>query len=645
MWLIIAEKDNAARRIAQILFRDVRVRKINNVNVYFSQKGDAVIGLRGHIVEPDFPKEYNDWRRVPLKSLLKAKIIRRIKERNIVETLKILSKDVKHVTIATDYDREGELIGFEALKILRNENKSITYDRARFSALTPTEVKRAFSNRTQIDYNLVKAAETRQIIDLMWGAILTRLISLSSGRMGKEFLSVGRVQTPTLRFIVEREREIREFKPKPYWEITADFGDFKAKHAKRFTDKREAEETLKRIGDFGVVRRFEERELVERKPIPFNTTEFLREAAKLMPPDRAMSIAEELYMEGLISYPRTDNTVYPESIDLKSIVESFLSSDFGKEAEIALSDMNPSRGKKETKDHPPIHPVGVAKKGELSKEKWVIYELIVRRFLATLSPNAVWILRRAEIESNGEVFKAFGKELVRKGWRDVYVYSKIKEEYLPKLSEGRKLRILAKKLHEKKTKPPSRFSASTLIKLMERYGLGTKSTRHEILRKLYSRKYVRGNPLKPTEIAFAVIEALKKEAELITLPEMTSKLEEEMNLIEEGKLDQRKVIKESSKFLEEILERIDEEKLSKILREGVKRDKIIGTCPECGGDLVIKRAKGRFVGCSNYPKCSFSLPLPQKGRIFVTDKICEKHGIRILRIKSWSFCPLCYVNR
>ncbi len=645
MWLILAEKDNAARRIAQNLFGDVRIKKINNVNVYFSSNGDVVLGLKGHIVELDFPQEYRNWSKVPLKSLLKAEIIRKVKEKNIAKTLKLLSKDVKHATIATDYDREGELIGFEALEILRKENPKITFDRAKFSALTPSEIKKAFNNRTQIDYNLVKAAETRQIIDLMWGAVLTRLLSLSSGRMGKEFLSVGRVQTPTLRFIVEREREIREFTPKPYWEITVDFKDFKAKHVKRFTDKKEAEETLKRIGNYGIVKSFREKELIEKKPIPFNTTEFLREAAKFMLPDRAMSIAEELYMDGLISYPRTDNTVYPESIDLKTIVEQFLDSEFRREAQIALSEMNPSRGKKETKDHPPIHPVGVAKRSELSKEMWLIYELIVRRFLATLSPNAIWITRRAEIESNGELFKAFGKKIIQRGWRDVYIYSRIEEEHLPKLEEGQKLRIISKKLHEKKTKPPSRFSASTLIKLMERYRLGTKSTRHEILKKLYSRRYVRGNPLKPTEIAFAVIDALKKEAELITLPDMTSKLEQEMNLIEEGKLDQRKVIKESSKFLEEILDKINEEELSKTLKEGIKKDKIIGTCPECGGDLLIKRAKGRFIGCSNYPKCPFSLPLPQKGRLSVTDKKCEKHGIKILKIKSWSFCPLCYVNR
>ncbi len=651
MWLIIAEKDNAAKRIAKILFKDVKTKKIHNVNVYFS-KNSAVIGLKGHIVEIDFPEEYNNWSKVPLKSLLRAEMVKKVKEGNIVKALQSLSKKATHVTIATDYDREGELIGLEALEIIRKVNPEIKFDRAKYSAITEAEIKKAFSKRTKLNLNLAKAAETRQIIDLMWGAILTRLLSISSGRMGKDFLSVGRVQTPTLRFIVEREKEIRDFVSKPYWEIMALFGDerVEAKHVKRFWSVEEAKDVHERLGEYGVVVDFREKEVIERKPIPFNTTEFLREASKFMLPDRAMSIAENLYMNGYISYPRTDNTVYPRSIDLRSIVNQFIDSEFRREAEIALSDMNPSRGKKESKDHPPIYPVNVAKREELKKDEWKIYELIVRRFLATLAPNAIWVTRAVEIVVNGEKFRAIGKKIVKRGWREIYTYGKIEEKHIPKLKVNQKLRLLSKKIVEKKTKPPSRFSASSIIKLMEKFNLGTKSTRHEILKKLYSRNYIRGNPIKPSEIGFAVIDALKKEAELITLPDMTSKLEREMDMIEEGKIEQKGVIEDSVRFLDEILENLDVNELSRILKEGIKRDKIVGKCPECGGELVIKRAKGRFVGCSNYPECKYTLPLPQKGRLSVTAKKCDKHGMKILKVimkngNSWTFCPRCFVEK
>ncbi|WP_290901877.1 DNA topoisomerase I, partial [Ferroglobus sp.] len=598
--------------------------------------------------------EYNDWKRVELTSLLNARIIRVVKEKSIVKLLEELAKESDRVTIATDYDREGELIGLEAVQIIKRVNPNVRIDRVKFSAVTPEEIRKAFSSPGRINVNLAKAAETRQIIDLLWGAVLTRLISLSSGRLGRDFLSAGRVQSPTLRIIVDREKEIREFKPEPYWEISAKFEKgVEAKIPRRFKDKEEAKRVYEKIGD-GIVKSFEERERVEKKPIPFNTTEFLKEASKFMPPDKAMAIAENLYINGYISYPRTDNTVYPPSLNLKKLVKMFLDSEFAKEAKIALEDMKPSRGKRETKDHPPIHPTALADRKELSKDEWIIYELVVRRFLATLAPDAVWMVRKAEIISGGEKLVASGKELIKSGWRAIYIYSKAEDVFLPKLRVGERLKLLSKKLHEKKTKPPSRYSTSSLIKLMEKLNLGTKSTRHEIIKKLYSRGYVRGNPVKPTETAFSVVEALKKLYEPITLPDMTAKLEEDMNKIEEGKVDPKFVVKESVEFLRKVLESANREELSKILSEGINKDKIVGSCPECGGNLVVKKAKRRFVACSNYPDCKFSLPLPQKGSLYVTAKTCKEHGMKFVKIKpkkgkSWEFCPYCsylsWVNR
>ena len=585
---------------------------------------------------------------------MNARIIRVVKEKSIVKLLEELAKESDRVTIATDYDREGELIGLEAVQIIKRVNPNVRIDRVKFSAVTPEEIRKAFSSPGRINVNLAKAAETRQIIDLLWGAVLTRLISLSSGRLGRDFLSAGRVQSPTLRIIVDREKEIREFKPEPYWEITAKFEKgVEAKIPRRFKDKEEAKRVYEKIGD-GIVKSFEERERVEKKPIPFNTTEFLKEASKFMPPDKAMAIAENLYINGYISYPRTDNTVYPPTLNLKKLVKMFLDSEFAKEAKIALEDMKPSRGKRETKDHPPIHPTALADRKELSKDEWIIYELVVRRFLATLAPDAVWMVRKAEIISGGEKLVASGKELIKSGWRAIYIYSKAEDVFLPKLRVGERLKLLSKKLHEKKTKPPSRYSTSSLIKLMEKLNLGTKSTRHEIIKKLYSRGYVRGNPVKPTETAFSVVEALKKLYEPITLPGMTAKLEEDMNKIEEGKVDPKFVVKESVEFLRKVLESANREELSKILSEGINKDKIVGSCPECGGNLVVKKAKRRFVACSNYPDCKFSLPLPQKGSLYVTAKTCKEHKMKFVKIKpkkgkSWEFCPYCsylsWVNR
>ncbi|MFO7966944.1 MAG: DNA topoisomerase I [Archaeoglobaceae archaeon] len=642
-WLVITEKNNTAKRIASILFDDVEQSKKYGVPFYQSN-GTYVVGLKGHIVALDFPQKYNNWKNVPYKALLKAEIVKETTSKNIAKLLQSLGKEVDQVTVATDYDREGELIGMESLEFIKNVNPNVKVNRAKYSAITPQDIKQAFSKLTAVDENLAKAAETRQKIDLIWGSVLTRLISIASGRLGSAFLSVGRVQSPTLRIITEREREIENFVPKPYWEITAIFSkngeEFDAKHVERFWEKRKAEKAFSRIGEEGKVTKFDKKERTENKPIPFNTTEFLREASKFMSPYKAMSVAEGLYMNGLISYPRTDNTVYPKSLNVKSIASQFKKSDFSKEAEIVFSQkkISPSRGKKETKDHPPIYPTAVASQDKLGADDWKIYELVVRRFLATLAPNAVWEVKNARIDANGEEFRASGKRLIQAGWRSIYTYVKTEEYYLPDLEVGEILAILNKELEEKETKPPGRYSTSNLIKIMESQGLGTKSTRHETIKKLYGRKYVFGNPPRPTQTAYAVIEALKNNAETITLPEMTSRLEQDMDNIAEGKEEEDKVVKKSAQFLDEILSSIDLDKLSKNLREEVRKDKIIGKCPECSKELVIRRTKGknpkRFIGCSGYPNCKFTLPLPQKGDIHPTKDTCDVHDIKKIKIKT-----------
>ncbi|MEM5823564.1 MAG: DNA topoisomerase I, partial [Archaeoglobaceae archaeon] len=587
------------------------------------------------------------WTKTKLLDLINSDLVMVEKEKAIVSLLRELAKKSQRVTIATDYDREGELIGLEAVEIIRTVKGDVKVDRARFSAITKEEIAKAFAKPENLDLNLAKSALARQKIDLIWGAVLTRFISLSSGRLGRDFLSVGRVQTPTLRLIVEREREIENFKPEKYYEISLDLG-FIAKHPKKFKDLSSAKEAISRVGEFALVKNFETKRRVESKPTPFNTTEFLREASAFMSPHVAMSVAENLYINGYISYPRTDNTVYPESLDLLRIVEALKDSEFSKEAKKVLEQETivPSKGKKRTTDHPPIYPTSVAKRGDLTKEEWIIYELVVRRFLATLAKDAIWEIRRAELESEGIEFIAIGKKLLEPGWREIYVYSKTEEVALPMLSVGEKLRIIDKRLEEKETRAPPRFSSASLIKLMEKLNLGTKSTRHEILKKLVSRGYVAGNPYRPTQIAFSVIDVLREKAETITLPEMTAKLEKEMDKIAEGKKSEEEVVLESRKLLEEIMGKIKIEEISGKLREGVKKDKVIGECPRCGKELVLRRskAKKRFIGCNGYPECNFSLPLPQKGSLIITEKKCEKHGTKILRVrdkKTWSFCPIC----
>ena len=237
MHLIVTEKNIAARRIAAILApKTPKKDRVSGVDVYRYEIGSgenrqetAVVGLSGHIVGIDFPKEYNNWQKVDAKALIDAEIITTPINRKIVTALKSLGKEASRVTIGTDYDREGELIGVEALNIIKKVNPDVPFDRVRYSAITPKAIEVAFSNPTNVDFNLADAGHSRQVIDLVWGAALTRYISLAAGRLGKMFLSVGRVQSPTLSLIVDREKERNIFVPTPYWEIHAELETEKGK--------------------------------------------------------------------------------------------------------------------------------------------------------------------------------------------------------------------------------------------------------------------------------------------------------------------------------------------------------------------------------------------------------------------------------
>lgn len=664
MHLIIAEKNIAAQRIAGILAENKKpsVKREEGVNTYsFDDK--IAIGLRGHVVEIDFEPGYSNWRseiNTP-RTLIDAGTIKKPTEKRIVKLIKRLSKKADLVTIATDFDREGELIGKEAYEIVREANKSVPIKRARFSAITKQEITNAFSNPAELDFNLAEAGEARQVVDLIWGASLTRFISLAAKRGGNNILSVGRVQSPTLAMIVDREKEIEAFVPEPYWLLSLDSkkeGEiFEAKHAAgKFWDKEAADRSLKNTKEPLTVKDVKEGTRADHAPTPFDTTSYIVAASRLgLSASNAMRIAEELYMNGYISYPRTDNTIYPSSLDLKGILAELKKSPFRADVEWVSSNIRPTptRGKKSSTDHPPIHPTGAAHKNDMDETAWKVYELVVRRFLATLSPDARWKTLKYTFEAGGEPYTSTGQRLEYEGYRRVYTYSQAKEQALPVLSVDEKLPILDTRLEEKETLPPPRYSQSKLIQVMEELGLGTKSTRHDVIGKLFSRRYVEGTPLKPTLVGRAVTESLEDHAELITKPDMTRTLEEHMEYIKKSKLSKDSVIKESRDMLHQIFEALEanEEDIGTEIMEKTAEERIIGKCPVCGKNLMIRTTKGmaQFIGCSGYPDCSFNIGLPsgQWGKAIRENKICDVHGmhhVRLVRKGSppWDIgCPLC----
>ncbi len=658
MKLVICEKNIAARRIAYILSGgQVKSSNLGKIPVYsFTKNNESwdVIGLKGHIINLDYPSGFNQWTKIPPHQLIEVEPCKNVSEKDIASALKSLVKETPEVIVATDFDREGELIGVEVVDLLKSYNPSITnIKRARYSALTPYEINTAFDNLTEVDYNLSSAGEARQVIDLVWGAVLTRFISLTSRRLGRDFLSIGRVQSPTLALLVEREKEIKTFVPKPYWALLAQVKKetaFDSTHEHGvFREEQPAHEIYEKIKESkaAVVKDVTQVVNHELPPTPFNTTTFIQAASFLgFSAAKAMSIAEELYMSGLTSYPRTDNTVYPPSLNIKSILQKLENAHFSKEVKEIQTNgrAHPTRGKQQTTDHPPIHPVDAPSK-KLGVDQEKIYELICRRFFATLAKDAVSETTDVWLDVSGETFTASGYRLIEANWRHLYPYFKDKKKQLPALVKGEKIEIVKITLKRDVTKPPQRYTQGALIAKMEQLSLGTKSTRHEIISKLYGRRYVMGNTPTPTSTAIAVVDALVNCD--VVKPKMTAVLEADMNDIAEGKKTLEATVRESRQMLTKVMEELEpeKEKIKENINNAVKAQNTIGPCPKCGKPLMVRVSKKgkRFVGCTGYPDCKNTYSLPQQGGLTMTTKLCDACASPIVQVRmkgrrSWDLC-------
>ena len=721
MKLIVTEKNDAAGQIARLLSDSGKPKadKVYDTPVYRFRRGgeDCVtIGLRGHILQPDFPPElkFNDeegwfgvtaegevlpadvpdglarppydtkrkpylkdgidikgWKIASLPYLVWAPIEKTPAEKGIIRSLKNLAKKADSVVIGTDFDREGELIGSDALRQIREVAPDVPVSRARYSAFTKAEIDHAFNNLVELDQDLADAGESRQYIDLIWGAVLTRYLTTARFSGFGNTRSAGRVQTPTLALVVERERERMAFKPEDYWVISgeASHGEeepFKVSHTTaRFWDKDAADAAYANVvgAKEARVTAVERKSRTQRPPAPFNTTSLqAAAAAEGISPARTMRLAESLYMDGLISYPRVDNTVYPSSLDLKDCVRTISKvPQYAPTCKALLSQpkLTATRGKQETTDHPPIYPTGAADPEKLQPAAWKLYNLIARRFLATLMGPATIEGTKVTFDVNGEPFQASGNVLANPGFRSIYPYGLKKDDQLPELHEGDVCDVQKMDLLAKQTEPPARYSQGKLIQEMEKRGLGTKSTRASIIDTLYQRKYLKNDPCEPSQLGMAIIDALNTYAPRITTPEMTSELEDDMTKVAEGTDTQTQVVTHSRALLAGMMDGLIEhtEDLSEAIADAVTADAKIGVCPKCGRDLVVKtsaKTRGSFAGCMGWPDCDVTYPLPQ-GRIEALEgeaAVCPDCGaprikVQPFRQKAYETCinPACPTNR
>jgi DNA topoisomerase-1 len=690
MRLIVTEKNNSAKKIAEILSGGAAKEDASYKTPYYQwsdETGDHVaIGLKGHVLNPAFPESYNNWQETNPRDLIDAELIKEPTDKNVVRALKKVGKDADDIVIATDYDREGELIGLEALQEIVGANPELATSvngdfagvkRARYSALTKSEIERAFGNLDELSMPLANAGAARQDMDLIWGATLTRAVSMATRRFGSNFLSVGRVQSPTLGLIVQRELERRAHVPEPFWEVTARFahpdGSFVAEHTTdRFWKEAEAKAAVENSKSPGTVKEISARKNTRKPPAPLNTTAFTTDASNRLgiTPSRAMRIAEDLYMDGYISYPRTDNTVYPRSLETKELIQELVAIDDFKAAEFLLDgrSLQPTRGKKETTDHPPIYPTQAVNPKRLearSEAHRRVYELVARRFLATFSPPMVTESTRANIETakgrpdaeSGETYFVRGSVVLDPGFAAIYTYARSADTEIPKLSEGQELELEGVEIEGKETPPPPRISQGKLIEMMEERGLGTKATRADIIQKLYDRGYVFGNPPEPSETGIAMAKAFEHYVPRMATPDMTAEMEAEMDQIEAGEVTKDKVLADSRDMLryafdemgDDVRTEDEDSKWRKFAREiwaGMDHDRVLGPCIVCkeagrtqpdGSPNMLRIIKARksgkrFVGCQGWDgdnpdspdSCDQTFPLPQRVKgLYKLEEVCS----------------------
>ncbi|AHL21811.1 DNA topoisomerase I [Thermococcus nautili] len=698
--LIIAEKPNVARKIAYALAEGKPVRKtIGKVSYYeFTRDGKKVIVAPavGHLfsLAPKtktygYPVFDIEW--VPVYVAEKGKNY----AKDYIKALATLAKQADEFIVACDYDTEGEVIGYTALKYACGVDPSKA-KRMKFSALTKKDLLKAWYNlEPTINFGMADAGIARHVLDWYWGVNLSRALTSAIKRAsGKwQVLSTGRVQGPTLKFLVEREKEIQNFKPKPYWVIKM----ILEKEGKQYTatyekDKIWDEEEAKRIVQEAkkgpaFVEKVEVKQQKRNPPVPFDLGTLQREAYSAFgySPKKTLEIAQRLYERGLSSYPRTSSQKLPKNLNFRSILQNLAKlpeyKPFAHEL-LGKGNLKPVEGKKEDPAHPAIYPTGeLPKPGELTKDEKNIYDLVVRRFLALFMEPAVRESVKVIINSNGHRFVLSGARTLKEGWLKVYgKYVKFDEIILPQFREGEPVKVVQIKREKKKTKPPARYSPAAVIKKMEDLGIGTKATRAQILETLYNRGYIEGKKkIKVTPLGMRVVEALEKNVPDIVSVELTRAFEEKMEEIMAGKAKRDEVIEESKEQLIKILKVFKEKELDigRMLLEttgtGVTTSKdsvrveksksqsgasgasaksgteepkktksperqrlVLGKCPKCGGDLVLKynRKTGkRFVGCSNWPKCNVTYPILQRGEVIPTGKTCC-NGAPVVKIRE-----------
>ncbi|MCS7146474.1 MAG: DNA topoisomerase [Nitrososphaerota archaeon] len=532
-YIVVAEKRSVARELFRVLRK-------HGVEATFAS-------VSGHLMDCDLAERFYKWRLSDLLDILDSKNTRLVVAdgHSYKRLMKLFSSTKDGIlVVATDNDHEGELIGYELLSVYRSVcGENAEFRRMRFNSLEEDELLRAWSGlERDLNWGWVNKAQLRRSFDLLTGAAFTRLLTLSVRRKVGEtgVISWGPVQSPSLKFLVDREKSIREFKPEKYWYLASVLRYGEWSFRARTGDLRSRPEAERLLGlasaaGRGVVRSYSEERVIVPRPFPARTDDSLRDLVKITGRSSysLLGVMEGLYQNGYLSYPRTETNKYPEGFDFERRLHTVRGSKILSGA-VLQSKPNPRNGRLSDGAHPPIYPTRLYEGAGLAG---VVWEYFARRFVANaFTGDAVLVRQSAVFDVVGVEFRSSGRYLEEAGFFTVFPYFKPREERLPRMRDGDVLEVVEMRLVEEETRPPERLSEAELLRVMEVNELGTDATRPLYPSLLLRRGFITRNRgrLQPTQLGEGLIAALAQVDERLVTPETRRTVERFMRSVERG---------------------------------------------------------------------------------------------------------------
>ncbi|MUU54987.1 type I DNA topoisomerase [Helicobacter pylori] len=560
--------------------------------------------------------------------------------KELVKQIIELSKKASTTYIATDEDREGEAIGYHVACLIGGKLES--YPRIVFHEITQNAILNALKTPRQIDMSKVNAQQARRFLDRIVGF---KLSSLISSKITKG-LSAGRVQSAALKLVIDREREIKAFKPLTYFTLDAYFEShleaqlisYKGNKlkAQELIDGKKAQEIKNELEkESYIISSIVKKSKKSPTPPPFMTSTLQQSASSLLgfSPTKTMSIAQKLYegvatpqgVMGVITYMRTDSlNIAKEALEE---ARNKILKDYGKDYLPPKAKIYSSKNKNAQEAHEAIRPTSIilepnALKDYLKPEELKLYALIYKRFLASQMQDALFESQSVVVACEKGEFKASGRKLLFDGYYKI-LGNDDKDKLLPNLKENDPIKLEKLESNAHVTEPPARYSEASLIKVLESLGIGRPSTYAPTISLLQNRDYIKveKKQISALESAFKVIEILEKHFEEIVDSKFSASLEEELDNIAQNKADYQQVLKD---FYYPFMDKIEAGKKN-IISQKV-HEKTGQSCPKCGGELVKKNSRyGEFIACNNYPKCKY-VKQTENANDEAKQELCEKCG-------------------